>query len=238
MQKNKNPLRASIFLIPTGLLAIIAGWIAHGGGLPDPAQAVATVGDIVGLHRTHPFAVTCLLFCAQVLMAAFAVPGSSLLLLAAGAACGLLGGTLLSLSACTLGAVLTMLGSRRFLRVAVVRRHGARLRELDAGFARDGAFYLFSLRMLPMIPFVVVNLAAGLTGMRLWTFAWVSFVGMFASTLAYAHAGVELARVGSPQGLLSPGLLLALAAIGLVPLVSGKLLVRRGVFVMAGVRDR
>ena len=166
------------------------------------------------------------------------MPGSSLLLLAAGAAYGLLGGTLLCLTACTLGAVVTMLGSRHFLRTAVARRHGEKLRALDAGFARDGAFYLFSLRMLPLVPFVVVNLAAGLTGMRLWTFAWVSFAGMFASTLAYVHAGAELARVGSVQGLVSPGLLLALAAIGLLPLLSRKVLERRGVFAVAGGRGR
>ncbi|MBK9020947.1 MAG: TVP38/TMEM64 family protein [Sulfuritalea sp.] len=231
-------MRFAFILLPTGLLATATAWFAHGGGLPDPGQAVSHIEEIVRLHHTHPFEATCLLFCVQALMAAFSVPGSSLLLLAAGAAYGLLGGTLLCLSACTLGAVLTMLGSRHFLRTAVSHRHGARLRELDAGFARDGAFYLFSLRMLPVVPFVVVNLAAGLTGMRMWTFAWVSFVGMFASTLAYVHAGVELSRAGSLQGLLSPGLLLALAAIGLLPLASRKLLEGRGAFAMATGRGR
>ncbi len=233
-------MRSAFLLIPTGFLAtaIATAWVAHGGGLPDPGQAVSHIDEIVRLHHTHPLEVFCLLFCVQALMAAFAIPGSSLLLLAAGAAYGLLGGTLLCLTACTLGAVLTMLGSRHFLRTAVARRHGARLRDLDAGFASSGALYLFSLRMLPMIPFVVVNLAAGLTGMRLWTFAWVSFVGMFASTLAYVHAGVELSRVGSLQGLLSPGLLLALAAIGLLPLLSRKLLEGRGVLGLAAGRSR
>ncbi|MBI5793371.1 MAG: TVP38/TMEM64 family protein [Rhodocyclales bacterium] len=231
-------MRSAFLLIPTGVLLTVVAWFAHGGGLPDLGQAIARIDEIVRLHHTHPLEAFCLLFCLQALMAAFAVPGSSLLLLAAGAAYGLLGGTLLCLTACTLGAVLTMLGSRHFLRTAVSMRHGDRLRELDAGIARDGAFYLFSMRMLPMIPFVVVNLAAGLTGMRLWTFAWVSFAGMFASTLVYVHAGVELARVGSVQGLLSPGLLLAFAAIGVLPLASRKVLERRGAFALAGGRGR
>lgn len=183
--------------------------------------------DMFRLQQTHPLALVSAFFCLQVLMAAFALPGSSILLLAAGAAYGLLGGTLLCLSACTLGALLTMLCSRHFLRDAVARRYADRLAQLDAGFARDGVFYLFSLRMLPVIPFVVVNLLAGLSRMKAWTFLWVSFAGMLASTLLYVNAGVELARAGSLQGVLSPGLLAALAAAGLLPLLSKKLFERR-----------
>lgn len=227
-------MKTPLLLLPALLLILLAGILVHASGAMDVSILSQHQEDILRWRDSHPLALACALFCLQVLMAAFALPGSSILLLAAGAAYGLLGGTLLCLSACSLGALLTMLCARHFLRDAVTRRHAARLAQLDAGFARDGMFYLFSLRMLPAIPFMVVNLLAGLSRMKAWTFLWVSFAGMLASTLVYVNAGVELARAGSLQGILSPGLLAALAAAGLLPLLSKKLFERR----LAPVRVR
>jgi len=220
-------VKTPLLLLPALLLILLAGILIDAWGAMDMSILRQHQEDILRWRDTHPLALASAFFCLQVLMAAFALPGSSLLLLAAGAAYGLLAGTLLCLSACTLGAMLTMLYSRHFLRDSVVRRYAGRLAQLDAGFARDGVLYLFSLRMLPAIPFIVVNLLAGLSRMKAWTFFWVSFAGMLASTLVYVNAGVELVRAGSLQGLLSPGLLAALAAAGLLPLLSKRLFERR-----------
>ena len=143
--------------------------------------------------------------------------GHCLLMLAAGSGFGAALGTLLCLSGCTAGATLAMLASRHWLGPVVRRRYSRQLSEFDARIAADGAAYLFSLRLLPVLPFVAVNLAAGLTRMRTWTFAWVSFVGMAAGTFVYVNAGSELGHVRQLSDLHSPGLLASLAALALLP---------------------
>ena len=157
-----------------------------------------------------------LVFVAHTLLAALGLPGASLLMLAAGSGFGAALGTLLCLTGCTAGATLAMLAARRWLQPWVRRRHGARLAGIEARIADDGAFWLFSLRLLPVLPFTVVNLAVGLTPMRAWTFAWVSFVGMAAGTFVYVNAGSELGHVRQLSDLHSPGLLASLAALAFV----------------------
>jgi uncharacterized membrane protein YdjX (TVP38/TMEM64 family) len=136
------------------------------------------------------------------------------------------------LLAATLGASLAFLGSRYLFRDAVQRRFGSRLESLNAGLERDGAFYLFALRLAPVVPFFLINLGMGLTRLRVATFAGVSLIGMVPGTLVYAYAGTALAdllkrgQFRSPADVLSPELLrllFAFALLGVVPLILRKL---------------
>jgi pyruvate/2-oxoglutarate dehydrogenase complex dihydrolipoamide dehydrogenase (E3) component/uncharacterized membrane protein YdjX (TVP38/TMEM64 family) len=151
------------------------------------------------------------------------VPGATLLTLLAGAIFGLLWGTLLVSFASSLGATVAFLLSRFVLRDWVQRRFGAQLRGINEGVAKDGAFYLFTLRIVPAVPFFVINLAMGPTPIRARTFYWVSQLGMLPATLVYVNAGTQLAQLESARGILSPGLLGALLLLGLFPLIAKKL---------------
>lgn len=177
------------------------------------------------LVRAYPVTAALLLFLSHVLLAALALPGASLLMLAAGSAFGPLAGTLICLTACTFGATLTMLAVRHLLRPWVMRKWGGRLADIEARFSRDGPACLFSLRLLPIVPFALVNAAAGLTCMTTWTFVWISFVGMLAATFVYVNAGTQLARIDAVGDILSPQTLISLALIALLPWAA-KLLAR------------
>ena len=172
----------------------------------------------------RPWSAAGLFFLVYVAVAALSLPVAALLTLLAGALFGLLQGLLLVSFASTLGATLAMLGSRFVLRDWVRRRFGRRLARIDAGIARDGAFYLFALRLVPLFPFFLVNLAMGLTRLPLRTYWWVSQLGMLPGTLVYLNAGRELGRLESLAGILSPGLLGAFALLGLFPLLARRLL--------------
>jgi pyruvate/2-oxoglutarate dehydrogenase complex dihydrolipoamide dehydrogenase (E3) component/uncharacterized membrane protein YdjX (TVP38/TMEM64 family) len=137
---------------------------------------------------------------------ALSLPGAAVMTLAAGALFGLYWGTLLVSFASSLGASTAFLSARYLFAEQVQRRFGSRLAGIHAGVAKDGAFYLFSLRLIPLVPFFAINLLMGLTPMRLWVFYAVSQLGMLAGTLVYVNAGTALAQVHSLQGLFSPSL--------------------------------
>jgi pyruvate/2-oxoglutarate dehydrogenase complex dihydrolipoamide dehydrogenase (E3) component/uncharacterized membrane protein YdjX (TVP38/TMEM64 family) len=153
------------------------------------------------------------------------------LTLAAGALFGVVWGTVLVSFASTLGATLAFLCARHVLRDWVEACLGERLKAINAGLERDGAFYLFSLRMIPVVPFFVVNLVMGLTRIRTRTYVWVSQAGMLLGTLAYVNAGTQLARIEDTRSLLSPELIGSFAFLGMVPwlarLVTGAVRRRR-----------
>jgi uncharacterized membrane protein YdjX (TVP38/TMEM64 family) len=182
--------------------------------------------DFLRLIETHPVAAILITFLLHTLLAALALPGASLLMLAAGSGFGAVLGTLLCLTGCTAGATLAMLASRHWLEPVVRRRYARQLGDFDARMTTEGTAYLFSLRLLPVLPFVVVNLAAGLTQMKTWTFAWISFVGMAAGTFVYVNAGTQLGHVRELSDLHSPAVLASLLALALLPWL-GKLLTRR-----------
>ncbi len=122
-----------------------------------------------------------------------------------------------------MGATLAFLVSRLLLREGVQQRFGDRLRTINDGMAKDGAFYLFALRLVPVFPFFVINLVMGLTPIRTWTFYWVSQVGMFAGTIVYVNAGTQLAQIDSVAGILSPAILGSFALLALFPFMARKL---------------
>lgn len=183
----------------------------------DAEDWLAHHEDFLALIRDYPATAMLAVFLVHVLLAALALPGASVLMLAAGSGFGALGGTLLCLTGCTAGATLSMLTSRHWLQPFLRRRYGGQLADFDARIAADGRAWLFSLRLLPVLPFAVVNVAAGLSGMKTWTFVWISLVGMAASTFVYVNAGSELAHVRELADIWSPRVLASLAALALLP---------------------
>lgn len=165
-------------------------------------------------------------FALYVAVTGLSLPGASLMTLVAGALFGLWQGLLIVSFASTLGALLSMFSSRFLLQDWVQQRFGQRLAGIEAGLARDGAFYLFALRLVPVFPFFLINLAMGLTKLPARTFWWVSQLGMLPGTLVYVNAGRELGQLESLGGILSPGLLGAFALLGVFPLLARKLLDR------------
>lgn len=157
---------------------------------------------------------------------ALSLPIATPLSLLAGALFGRWLGTGLVVVSATVGGTLAMLLARYVFRDVVERRFGTRLAAIRTGIDRDGAFYLWSLRLVPLFPFFLVNLAMGLTRMRVRTFAIVSLLGMLPGTFVYVNAGTEVGQIQSTAGLLSPTLIISFALLGIVPLVL-RLLVRR-----------
>ncbi|HPE62092.1 MAG TPA: FAD-dependent oxidoreductase [Thiolinea sp.] len=159
-----------------------------------------------------------------VAVTALSLPGAAVMTLAAGALFGLLWGAIIVSFASSIGATLAFLASRYLLRDAVQTRFGERLKPINDGVQKEGAFYLFTLRLVPVFPFFLINLLMGLTPIRAATFYWVSQLGMLAGTLVYVNTGTQLAQIDSLGGILSPVLLLSFALLGVFPLIAKKAL--------------
>jgi uncharacterized membrane protein YdjX (TVP38/TMEM64 family) len=155
---------------------------------------------------------------------ALSLPGAAVLTLAGGGLFGLSVGTVAVSFAGTIGATLACFVSRFLLREWVQTKFGDKLKTINDGIEKEGAFYLFSLRLVPIFPFFVINLLMGLTRMRLLTFFWVSQLGMLAGTMVYVNVGKELAQIDSLAGILSPGVWISFAILGLFPITVKKLL--------------
>jgi pyruvate/2-oxoglutarate dehydrogenase complex dihydrolipoamide dehydrogenase (E3) component/uncharacterized membrane protein YdjX (TVP38/TMEM64 family) len=175
------------------------------------------------LYASQPFKVAAVYFLIYVAATALSLPGAAIITLAGGAIFGLGWGTLIVSFASTAGATLAFLMSRFVLRSSIEDKFGNRLAEINKGIAKDGAFYLFTLRLIPVVPFFVINLVMGLTKMKALTFYWVSQLGMLAGTLVYVNAGTQLAQIDSLQGILSPGLIGSFVLLGLFPLIARKI---------------
>jgi uncharacterized membrane protein YdjX (TVP38/TMEM64 family) len=174
--------------------------------------------------RQHLLLAVLVFFLAYLAATALSLPVAAVLTLAAGALFGRWFGTAVVSIASTLGATLAFISSRYLFRRWVQRRFQSRLERIYEGVEKDGAYYLFTLRLVPVVPFFLINLGMGLTRMRAWTFAWVSLLGMLPGTFLYVNAGTELARIDSPTDVLSLPVLISLALLGLVPLGLRKLI--------------
>ena len=176
------------------------------------------------LYLSNRFLVIAVYMAVYVAVTALSLPGAAVLTLAGGGLFGLAVGTVVVSLASTIGATLACLVSRFLLREWVQNKFGDKLAAINAGIAKEGAFYLVSLRLVPVFPFFVINLLMGLTRMPLRTFFWVSQIGMLAGTIVYVNAGKELAKIDSLSGILSPGVLISFAVLGLFPITVKKLL--------------
>ena len=179
--------------------------------------------DFEMLYAQHPAAVTGAFFAIYVAVAGLSLPGAAILTLVAGAIFGLLVGTVVVSFASSIGATLAFLVSRYVLRDSVQSKFGARLGDINKGIEKDGAFYLFTLRLVPLIPFFVINLVMGLTRMKTGVFYVASQIGMLAGTIVYVNAGTQLARIDSLRGILSPGLIGSFVLLGVFPLIAKKI---------------
>ncbi len=199
-------------------VAAVIAWFQFDLGQYLTLQALKTrQDDIAALYAANPAMVIGGYFAAYVALTALSFPGAAIMTLAGGAIFGLGLGLLIVSFASTIGATLAFMVSRYLLRDWVQGKFGERLAAINAGMERDGAFYLFSLRLVPVFPFFVVNLAMGLTPIRTLTYYWVSQIGMLLGTVVYVNAGTQLASINSLSDVASPGLLGSFAALGLLP---------------------
>ena len=178
---------------------------------------------IDGYFQAHPWQTTLVYFAIYVAVTGLSLPGAAVMTLVGGAIFGVVWGTVVVSFASTIGATLAFLVSRFLLRDYVQNRFGRSLKAVNEGIRKDGAFYLFTLRLVPLFPFFVINLVMGLTPIRVVTFFIVSQIGMLAGTIVYVNAGTQLAKVESLSGILSPGLILSFTLLGLFPLLAKKL---------------
>ncbi len=159
-------------------------------------------------------------FAVYVAVTALSLPGAAILTLAAGALFGLLQGLIIVSFASSIGATLAFLVSRFILRDTVRNKFKEKLKKIDEGVEKQGAFYLFTLRLVPVFPFFLINLLMGLTSLKTWTFYWVSQVGMLAGTAVYVNAGTQLAQIDSLAGIVSPGLIFSFVLLGIFPWIA------------------
>jgi len=208
-------------IILAGLAAIIAAYFIFDLGSYLTLDGIKRLADQwKGFYADNPAMVLGGFFVIYVAVTAASLPGAAIMTLAAGALFGVVTGTILVSFASTLGATLAFLAARYVLRDSIESRFGERLKTINDGLERDGAFYLFTIRMIPYIPFFVVNLVMGLTRMRTLTFAWVSQIGMLLGTIVYVNAGTRLAQISALSDLLSPVLLLSFLLLALVPWIA------------------
>jgi uncharacterized membrane protein YdjX (TVP38/TMEM64 family) len=181
-------------------------------------------GEAQDFYQQRPLLALVGFFLIYLVLVGLSLPGGALLGLLAGAVFGVLAGTVVVSFASTIAATLACALSRYLLRDPVKARFPLVLATVDRGMEREGAFYLFSLRLIPAVPFFAINLVMGLTSIRLGTYYWISQLGMLPGTLVFVNAGNELGRLTSPAGIFSPRLLLAFALLGLLPLIAKRLL--------------
>jgi dihydrolipoamide dehydrogenase len=186
-------------------------------------EALKTQRESIETYRSnHPVMTVAIYALTYIAVTGLSLPGAAILTLAGGAVFGLLWGTLIVSFASSIGATLAFLAARFLFRDAVKSRFGERLQAIDAGVAKEGALYLFTLRLVPVFPFFVINLVMGLTNLKTQTFYWVSQIGMLAGTVIYVNAGTQLGKLESLSGILSPGLIGSFVLLGIFPLIANK----------------
>jgi pyruvate/2-oxoglutarate dehydrogenase complex dihydrolipoamide dehydrogenase (E3) component/uncharacterized membrane protein YdjX (TVP38/TMEM64 family) len=208
------------------IVAALAAFFAAGAQRYFTFENIkAQQAAIDGQYHVHPWRTAIGYFALYVALTGLSLAGAATVLtLAAGAIFGLVWGTVLVSFASSAGATIAFLASRLVLRDWVQSRFARQLEAINRGVEREGGFYLFTLRLIPAVPYFAINLAMGLTPIRTWTFYWVSQLGMLAGTLVYVNAGTQLARIESPRGILSWQLFGALVLLGLFPLVAKKVI--------------
>ncbi len=179
---------------------------------------------IMAYRDSYPIRAAAIFFIAYILVTGLSLPGAAIATLIGGAIFGLIWGTVLVSFASVIGASCAFLVSRHILRDTIQNRYGDRLRTINEGCEKDGAVYLFTLRMVPLFPFFLINLLMGLTPMRLGMFFIVSQIGMLPGTIVYVNAGTQLAKIDSLGSILSPALIASFVLLGIFPLISKKII--------------
>jgi pyruvate/2-oxoglutarate dehydrogenase complex dihydrolipoamide dehydrogenase (E3) component/uncharacterized membrane protein YdjX (TVP38/TMEM64 family) len=220
--------RLALLLVLAG--AIAAFFILDLGEYLTLDSLKARQSELARLVEERLLLAVAAFFLLYVAVTALSLPGAAIMTLAAGAIFGLWLGTVIVSFASAAGASLAFLSSRYLLRDWVKAKFGRRVEAIDRGIAKDGAFYLLTLRLIPAFPFFLINLAMGLTAMRVGAFYIVSQLGMLPGTLVYVNAGTQLARIDSVGDILSPALIGSFVLLGIFPLIAK--------FVVGGIRRR
>ena len=215
-------------IIKIGLLILLASAIAAFFALDLGQYATldyvkAQQQTIAEYYEQNTFLVLAVFGLSYVLVTALSLPAAAALTLLGGALFGLPVGLVMVSFASTIGATLAFLMVRYLARDYVQKNYRKQLAKINAGFEREGAFYLFALRLVPAFPFFMVNIVMALMPVKTWTFYWVSQLGMLPGTAVYVYAGTQLAQIGSFSDIASPSLLIAFALLGLFPLIAKKL---------------
>jgi uncharacterized membrane protein YdjX (TVP38/TMEM64 family) len=179
---------------------------------------------IEAYRSAHPVAAGVSFFVIYVVVTGLSLPGAGIMTIVGGAIFGFVWGVVIVSFASSAGATTAFLVARFLFRDAIQQRFGDKLKAINEGVERDGAFYLFTLRLIPAFPFFIVNLVMAQTPIRVGTFYWVSQLGMLPFTLVFVNAGTQLARITSLRGILSPGLLGAFVLLGVFPLIARKII--------------
>ena len=217
-----NKTRLAVLLLIAA--AVAAFFYFHLGQYLNMETLKARQQDVDAYYHAHPLETIAVYFVAYVAMAALSLPGAVWITLAGGAIFGLWIGTLVVSFASSIGATLAFLAARFLFRDWVQGRFGRSLRAVNEGVRKDGPFYLFTLRMVPLFPFWVINLVMALTPIKTRVFYLVSQVGMLAGTMVYVNAGSQLAGIHSLKGILSPALLASLSLLGVFPLAARRII--------------
>ncbi len=218
-----SPARWSRWALALGMV-LVAGLLLVNRTSVSAESLVAREAEFRAVYLHHPLAVLSIAFVLYVAMTALSIPGASILTLASGWLFGFWPALALVSCASSLGATLSCGLSRTLFRDAAARRLGSRLKVIEESLARDGDFYLLTLRLLPQVPFFLINLAMGLTRYSLWRFYWISQLGMFPATCVFVYAGSQAADLKTlveqgPGSLLTPELILALCLLAFLPWV-------------------
>jgi len=217
-------MKTKVILIVV-IAAVIAGFFIFDLGQYLSLEYLKSQKESLNaLYIESPVLISVIFFIAYVLVAAFNLPAAALLTVAAGAILGFWNGLFVVSFASTIGATGAFLMTRHLFNDAVQSRFGDRLKTINAGIEREGAFYVFGLRLVPLFPFVVVNSVLALTKLKTWTFYWASQIGMLAGTAVFVNAGTQLADISSLSGIAKPAVLGSFALLGIFPILAKYLL--------------
>ncbi len=207
------------------IVSLIIGFFAFDlGQYFNLAFLKARQADINSYYLSNPLQTTLIFFATYVLFTGLSLPAAGILTLAGGAIFGVLIGSILVSFASVIGATLAFLASRFLFRDFIQNRFADKLAVINQGIEKDGAFYLFTMRLVPVFPFFIINLVMGLTPIKTITFAFVSQIGMLAATIVFVNAGTQLAKIETPADILSPQLIASFVLLGIFPLVTKKLI--------------
>ncbi|MCX6127713.1 MAG: TVP38/TMEM64 family protein [Proteobacteria bacterium] len=184
----------------------------------------AKQADFQDFYQKNTLLTVLIYFAIYVFMAALSLPGAAVLTLAGGALLGFGTGLAVVSFASSIGASCAFLVSRFLLRDSIQAKFGDRLLTVNEGIEKEGAFYLFTLRLVPIFPFFVINLVMGLSPIRTWTFYWVSQLGMLPGTAVFINAGTQLAQIETLSGILSPKLIVSFALLGFFPILAKRVI--------------
>lgn len=222
-QVKKNTGNKIVVLILI-IVFIAAFQFFHIGNYLTLSYIKSSQEKLASLYALHGALVIAAYMGVYILVTSLSLPGAVVLTLAGGALFGLVTGTVVISFASTIGATFACAVSRFILRDWIQKKFGDRIAKLNEGIEKEGVFYLFTLRLIPVFPFWLINLAMGVTRMNLFTFYWVSQIGMFAGTIVYVNAGRELAKIDSLKGIMSPQLLGSFVLLGVFPIAAKRMI--------------